>query len=330
MKTKSDSKIKMWNERLHLAALTKDELIRVALLAVIIGLIFCMYHFLGNTTNIKLYGRSSFSWMLGRWANMGGDFSHAWLIPIVSIVIIWYKRKDFVAAPKQVCNIGLSVIIMALLLHYLSAKAQQTRASIFALIMLSWSIPFYLYGWEVAKLLIFPCSYLMFCIPMNFLDQITFPLRMIMTVMSTHLLNGLGIAVERTGSAIYSLSGGFNFDVASPCSGLRSLLALTALTAVYANFTQKTILKKWILFLSSIPLAIIGNTARITSIGLVAEAFGEEFASKLYHDYSGYVVFGVAISLMIAVGNMLNADYSQVWKQWKQTFINPISSSSPS
>lgn len=311
-----------------MAALSKEDLMHIGFLAVIAGLIFCMYHFLGNTTNTKLYGRSTFQWMLGRWENMGDDFSHAWLIPFVSLGVIWYRRKEFIAAPKHICKTGLWVVVAALALHYLSAKAQQTRVSVFALILLLWGLPFYLYGWEVAKLLIFPCSYLIFCVPMNFLDQMTFPLRMIMTVMATHLLNGLGIAVERSGSAIYSLSGGFNFDVASPCSGLRSLLALTALTAVYAYFTQKTVMKKWVLFMSSIPLAVIGNIARITSIGLVAEAFGEEFASKLYHDYSGYVVFGVAISLMIAVGNMLNADYSQVWKQWKQTFISPISTSS--
>jgi exosortase len=196
--------------------------------------------------------------------------------------------------------------------------------SLFALIMMSWGIPYYFYGWKVAKLLIFTCAYLIFCIPLNFLDTISFPLRIFAASASTGLLNGLGIEAERTGSAIYSgAGGGFNFDVADPCSGIRSLLAMTALTAVYAYFTQKTLLTKWILFLCAVPLAIIGNMGRITTIALVAQAFGERLAITLYHDYSGYVVFAVAIGFMVAIGAAMNVNYKQVWQQWKAANISP-------
>jgi exosortase len=194
------------------------------------------------------------------------------------------------------------------------------------LVVLTWGVPFYLFGWQVAKQLIFPCTYLIFCIPLNFLDSITFPLRMLVTVIATVLLNGLGIPVERVGSGIHSLTGGFDFDVAAPCSGLRSLLAMTALTAVYANLTQKTLIKQWILFLCAIPLAVIGNLVRITSIGLVAQAFGEDLAVNLYHDYSGYVVFAVGILLMVGIGGVLNLNLSEVLKKWKQEYLNPTSS----
>lgn len=323
-----NKKVPVWNERWHLAALSREELVRIGLVAVMIGLAFVLFHFQGNTTNLRLYGRSCFVWMVGRWRNMGGDFSHGWLIPLVSIWVVWLKRDELARAPKSIDWRGLVVVAGALLLHWLGAKAQQTRISLMAFITLLWGVPFYIYGWQVARLLIFPCSYLFFCIPLNFLDTLTFPLRMIMTVISTHLLNGLGILVARHGSAIYSLSGGFDFDVAAPCSGLRSLLAMTALTAVYAYLTQKTLLRKWILFLCCVPLAIIGNIARITTVGLVAEAFGERLATGIYHDYSGYVVFGVAIALMVAVGSLLNMNYKEVWRQWKHAYLDPISTSS--
>ena len=53
------------------------------------------------------------------------------------------------------------------------------------------------------------------------------------------------------------------------------------------------------------PSAIIGNVARITAVAITAEAFGEEIALRIVHDYSGYIVFGVGIVLMIAIGEML-------------------------
>ena len=316
----------MWAERWRLASLTRDEVARIALASLIVGLGFILFHFQGNTTDIRAFGRSAILWMVERWADIGIDMSHGWMIPPVSAVLIWLRRRELVAARKQVSRAGLAVVIFALLLHWLGAKAQQTRLSLAGLILLMWGVPFYFYGWELAKVLIFPCAYLAFCIPINFLDSFTFPLRIFATVVATAILNGLGIPVERSGSSIHSFAaGGFSLDVADPCSGLRSLLAMTALTAVYAYLTQPTLVRKWLLFLCSIPLAIVGNMARIITIALVAQAFGQELAVGIYHDYSGYVVFAVAITLMVAVGALLSTDFKQVMGQWKQRLLSPIS-----
>jgi exosortase len=316
---------RIWSERWRLAALSRDELIRIGLVSVIIALTFVMFHFQGNTTDVRAFGRSALLWMVERWNDDGtGDHSHGWLIPFVSAAVLWIKRREIAAAPKSVSGIGLACVVFALLCHWLGAKAQQTRLSLFGLVLLTWAIPFYFYGWKTAKLLIFPCSYLIFCIPLNFLDSLTFPLRIFATIVSTALLNGLGIAAERSGSAIYSMAaGGFSFDVADPCSGIRSLLALTALTAVYAYFTQRTLLRKWLLFLSAIPLAIIGNIARIVVVAIVAEAFGEQLALGLFHDYSGYVVFSVAIGLMLGIGALLDMDIREVRERWRNALLNP-------
>jgi exosortase len=319
---------RIWSERWRLAALGREDQLRAGLLALIVGMVFVLFHFQGNTTDVRQFGRSALLWMIDRWNDAGGeDYSHGWLIPFVSIAVIWLKRRDLAAAPKSISRVGLAIVVTGLLCHWLGAKAQQTRLSLFGLILLIWGLPYYFCGWKTARHLVFACSYLIFCIPLNFLDSITFPLRLLATTVATSLLNGLGIAAERSGSAIYSMAaGGFSFDVADPCSGIRSLLAMTALTAVYAYFTQKTLLKKWILFVSSIPLAIIGNIARITTVAVVAEAFGEKLALGLYHDYSGYVVFSVAIALMIGVGTLLNLDFAEVRERWKYALLSPTSS----
>ncbi len=320
----------IWSEQFRLAVLSREQVVRLALVAVMVGLGYVLFHLQGNTMDIKAYGRSAVLWMLARWqdpAAFGGiDYSHGFLIPLVSIGVIWWKRRALAEAPKRVNGWGLAVVVLALLLHWVAAKSQQPRLSLFCIILLFWGVPLYFYGWPVAKILVFPCAYLIFCIPLNFLDSLTFPLRLFSTVIATSALNGLGIAAERSGSAIYSAAaGGFSFDVADPCSGIRSLIAMTALTAAYAYITQKTLLKKWLLFLASVPLAIIGNIARVVSIALIAEAFGEDAAMTLYHDYSGYVVFTVAIGLMVGFGRLLNINYRQAWEEWKQVHLSPRS-----
>ncbi len=314
----------VWNERLRLCALTKPELMKIGFVSVIIGLLFMMFHMLGNTVS-NVESRSAFRWMFSRWqdtVSFGADYSHGYLIPFVSLGIIWYKRKEIFSVNMKVDWRGLVVVIIALFFHWAGAKTQQTRVSLISLVLLLWGLPFYFFGWELAKKLIFPCSYLIFCVPLNFMDVVAFPLRMFSTKLAADTLNGIGIVAVRSGTAIHSsVAGGFGFDVADPCSGLRSLLAMTALTAVYAYLTQKTLLKKWILFMASIPLAVFGNIARIVTIAIVAEALGNKFALTLYHDYSGYILFATAISMMVMLGALLNLKFSEVITKWKSVLL---------
>ena len=317
--------IKVWSERWRLGALERSELIQIGLVSAVIGMIFLMFHMMGNTVE-SVGSRSAFQWMFARWkdtVSFGADYSHGYFIPFVSIAILWFKRAEIFSVEKKVDVRGLAVVVLALAIHWLGAKMQQTRFSLMSLVLLSWGIPFYLFGWQLAKKLIFPCSYLIFCIPLNFMDVIAFPLRIFSTVLAAGMLNSIGISAVRSGTAIYSaVAGGFEFDVADPCSGLRSLLAMTALTAVYAHFTQRTLVRKWLLFMASVPLAVAGNISRIVTIAVVAEAFGGKVALGLYHDYSGYILFSASITMMVLIGGLLNLQFSEVAKKWKSALLH--------
>ncbi len=316
---------------LPLAPLAPGDVARAACWAVLMGMAFLLFHLQGNTTDIRMFGRSALLWMTARWSDAGGEYSHGWLIPLVSLWLVCRKRRELRAVPKAVDWRGLAVVVLALFLHWLGARAQQTRLSLLGLILLLWGAPFYVYGRDVARLTLFPCVYLVFCIPMNFVDSMTSPLRTTAAMVATSLLNGLGIPVYRIGSGLFSEStAGFSFDVAPECSGLHSLLALTALTAVYAYLTQDRLWKKWFLFACSVPIALVGNIVRITLVVLVAAFFGQETAMGLWHDYSGYPIFLVGITLMLSVGGLLELNYRKVWNEWKESLLRPTSSSSPS
>lgn len=311
----------IWSEKWRLASLNREDLVRSALVAVIIGLIFSVFHFQGNTLDVNVFGRSALAWMVERWTDdieYGGDYSHGWLIPFLSGYVIWRRRKELAAAEKKISYAGLGVVVASLLLHWLGAKAQQTRLSLFALVGLSWGIPFYLCGWQVARRLIFPCAYLIFCIPFNFLDTITHPLRLFATDASAVLLNGIGIGVEASGARLHSLTpGGFDLDVADACSGIRSLTAITALTAIYANITQYRAWKQWTIFALSMPLALAGNIVRVFTTGIVAEMFGTDTAMHLYHDFSGFIIFIVVFILLIGAGSLMDSPWlAERRRQW--------------
>lgn len=312
----------IWSDRWRLGALSKAELMNIGFASILIGMLFVLFHLFGNTVE-NVNSGSAFVWMVARWGDkisFGADYSHGYMIPFVSLAVIWHKREDYFAAKKRVSNWGLLVVIGSLFVHWLGAKMQQPRISLIALIGLLWGIPFYFYGWQIAKLLIFPCSYLIFCVPLNFLDALAGPLQRIATNMGFTMLTDMGIECERVGTQL--LSPFFKLNVEAACSGLRSLLAMTALTAVYAYFTQKTFVKKWLLFLMSIPIAVAGNIGRILSIALVSITTGQEFGAGLHHDWSGYVLFTVAISLMVGFGKLLDLNYKELFGKWKEAYLS--------
>lgn len=321
--------VKVWSDRWRLAKLENGDFVRIGLWSAIVGMIFVLFHCQGNTTDLSHFGRSALLWMVSYWNDAaafgGADYSHGWLIPIGSIFLIWLRRNEIRLAERRISYLGLLVVVLALLLHWAGAKSQQTRVSLLGLVTLTWALPFYFCGWQVARQILFPCAYLIFCIPLNFLEDMTTPLRMVATVCSTALLNGLGCHVENTGFAIKSVgSDAVQLDVADPCSGIRSLLALAALTSFYGSLTQRSQWKKWLLFFSAMPLAMIGNIARITSVGLISQAFGNRLA-EYAHDYNGYIVFAVALGLMLVIGNLLNMNLHEVRERWRHALLSPTS-----
>ena len=237
------------------------------------------------------------------------DMSFAWLVPVVSLYALWCERDALKAAFAEArfswAGLALSAPLVACGL--LGVRGVQLRLELVAFAGLCVTLPWTFLGWRFARLVLFPAAYLLFLVPLStFLDFATIHLRYVASGAALGVLRLFGVDAVREGTAVVSHGAHpFAVDVAEPCSGLRSLFALMALTAAYANFTQRTWAKRGLLFLCSVPLAVLGNVARILSICLVASCCSPEFATGFYHDYSGFVVFGVAIFAMVAVGEGL-------------------------
>lgn len=289
--------------------------------AATLSLLLYLYGFHGNAEMADVQGSSALLWMIRRWSGVAGDLSHGWLIPIVSGLALWRRRRDLRAVVRDPSRFGLTLVVLSLLFYLAGVRIQQTRIVLFSLIGLLWSIPFYLYGPRVARLLLFPCAYLVFCIPLSFLDVFTVPLRILGAAAAGSILNGFGMVAHHSGTAITIVTANgatIPLDVADPCSGLRYLLAMVAVTVAYGYFLQPVYWKQWILFLAAAPLAVLGNITRIVAIATVARWLGPEAAQGLYHDYSGYVVFGVAILLMLGLDHLLNIPWRDRIVAWKQ------------
>lgn len=89
-----------------------------------------------------------------------------------------------------------------------------------------------------------------------------------------------------------------------PCSGLRSLITILSLGLAYVYLNNACLKNKIILVTALVPLALIGNLARVLSTCLVAFYFGDSAGQK-YHDASGILIFLVLICGLIGIEALL-------------------------
>ena len=245
------------------------------------------------------------------------DMSHGWLVLPFSLYVLWTERDDLKRTPGAPSLWGLLACIPCVLLAVLGTRGLQLRFEQLGFIGLCITLPWAFYGRRFARLFIFPALFLLFTIPLStFLDTVTIHLRLLASGTALFVLKGFGLDVVQRGTAVISQGAHpFSVDVAAPCSGMRSIFALMALTAAYAWFTQRTWLRRGVLFACSIPLAVLGNISRILTICLVAATSSHEFALGFYHDYSGYIVFVVAIALMVACGGLIDRVAERISKR---------------
>lgn len=223
---------------------------------------------------------------------------------------------------KSKNNLGaLALLAFAMFFYWVGYKIDIVQISFLSLHFTLGALLYWFFGWHFMKWIIFPYVFLFFAWPMPFLDALAFKLRIVMSSFSYIFLNVIGIDAIRVGTAIVSApnfadgipqGAKFSLDVADPCSGIRSLFALTMVTALYSYFTQKTLWKQLLLFAFAVPLAVFGNFVRILMLTFGTILFGDDFAigtlehPSFYHMASGYVVFVVALGGMILVGWLLN------------------------
>lgn len=250
-------------------------------------------------------GRSLAGWTWYGCNNTNG-FLHGRFVPLAFCVMIWMayqKTKDEVARPSY---LGLALLIFGMVFFLVSMRTIQPRLALVGAPFMVIGFSQFLFGFGVTRHVIFPAFFLWFCIPVPGLENLlTGRLAVLITGACYEFGSAVGMDLVRVGSTIFVNES--PVKVADGCSGIRSLMALTMIAAVYANYTQKPLWKKALLFVSSFPLAVIANFFRIFSI-LVLGHFGfSSFGTGTWHDWAGLLFFfPIALAGLYLVDYLLN------------------------
>jgi exosortase len=290
-------------------------------LLLFLGIVGTLFYFFGI---VHIYdGLSISTWAWYRFQPQY-NFEHGKLVPIIFAYLVWYHREDLAKAKKEGCNQGLIWVVLGCIIFAAGARTLQGRVGMAAGPVLLYGIVLYLWGKEVARILLFPIVFLVFMIPVAAIEQATFRLQFLVTGAAKVVCGLVGIPLYAEGTTLRPLDQSFGgFDVAEGCSGIRSLMAMIMVTAIYVHLTQNKLWKKATILLLSTGFAIIGNAGRIVSIFIVAKFFGAAFAGGPYHEYSGYVSFPIALLAMLMLSKLLDMPIFEAAKAIKTGKAEP-------
>jgi len=247
----------------------------------------------------------SFLWMWERWFARDSYYSHGILIPFVTAFLIWQKRGILRKIMPESSPWGLRLFFIGIAIHLFSALFRVYFSSGFSMIIVLFGLTLHFYGSKMFKELLFPISFLAFMIPlpMVVITNLSFRLKIFATQMAVGALNDMGLHCVQHGSAIILRHA--YVIVEDVCSGLRSLITLMALGSLFAYGMKSSLPKKTMLFLSTVPIAVITNVGRIIFLAFVSEIWGTKYAMGPIHEASGFIVFFGAFCLLYAVGKVM-------------------------
>jgi exosortase len=292
----------------------------IAAAAAVIGISYALFGWFPYASGYGATRASMFEFMSWIWKN-NPEWEHCWLVPLAVIGLLYYRRKSLAEIPVEGSWLGLVALLGSMFVYWVGYLADNVYVGYASLLGFVGSAVLWLLGWRWLMALAFPIAFLSFMFPLPFMDNmLAFPLRIFMSNVSVAFLNFIGLSCLQQGTAIVSapdfaagLSAGERFavDVADPCSGIRSLFALMMVSALYGYIAMDKPWQKWVVFLSSVPLAVAGNFARIIMLTLGTIVLGPEVAigsleePTTFHMLSGFLVFAVALGGMLGVGWLL-------------------------
>jgi exosortase len=151
----------------------------------------------------------------------------------------------------------------------------------------------------------FPLFYLGLLLPApNWLiDEMTAPLKLLVTTVATAIVDPTGIPITQQG--VTMTVGPYQLLVEDACSGMNSLIGLIAITLFYIYLLRNA---SWrysaFLVCLVIPIAIAANVVRIITLILLTYFFGDAVGQGFLHVTAGLFLFALSLILMFSMDSL--------------------------
>jgi EpsI family protein len=268
--------------------------------------------------------QNGLTWLFEIWSH--NDYSHGYLIPFVSLYIVWEQKKRYTLLPVTPAYPAAAIVVLIslglLFISRSSAFIQLEAASLFLIIS---GILLLLFGWPITRAAMFPWLYLSFALPWFdlFLSRVQPPFQRISAIIGSKLLSLIYPVYLHD---VYIQLPSINMEVARACSGVAFFISVLAIGIPLVYLTQRSWKRAIVVLGLGLIITVLANGLRVGMAGIMGENFGPELLHGPSHVLQGWFVawFGWA-GLFIVNWLISRRDTStapRLFERWKLQAIN--------
>jgi exosortase D (VPLPA-CTERM-specific) len=236
--------------------------------------------------------------LLNTWGTQE-EYSFGYLIPFISLFLIWQKSDILRQVAFTGSWQGVAVVAASLVLLGTGELGTLGMVSQYGLLLALFGLVLSYTGWQGFRVIALPFAVLIFMLPLpNFVfRELSQVLQLVSSQLGVLVIRLFGISVHLEGNVIDL--GIMKMQVVEACSGLRYLFPLMTLGFIAAYFYREKFWKRALVFLSTIPVTVLMNSFRIGLIGVTVEYWGKGMAEGFLHDFEGWVIFMACTAVLI-------------------------------
>ncbi len=234
--------------------------------------------------------------MVGSWST--DEYSHGYFIPLIAVFLLWRNGVTTPGRDTRGAWLGVILVLIALGIGFVGTLGTIYIVVQYAFLLMLMGLALAFLGWRAMKPAWIPMLYLGFMIPLpQFLYQrLSSELQLISSEIGVAIVRLFGISVFLDGNLIDL--GAYQLQVAEACSGLRYLFPLLSFGFLVAYLYRGPFFQRAVLLLSTIPITILMNSARIGVIGVMVDRYGIEMAEGVLHFFEGWVIFMTCVAIL--------------------------------
>jgi len=236
-------------------------------------------------------------------------YSYGFLVPIISIYLIWRKLPEIRKLPHAPSLGGCLFLAVAVGLYFVGFVATDSFVMRVSLVLSLIGLTYLIFGWQTLSALSFPLCYLFLMIPFPYSlgKAIRTTMMFLDAKHSASVLQLLGIPVFLESNFLHLPH--ITLEVAEICSGLSSIFALFVLGIFFAYFLPIPLRFRALLAAVSVPLAMLINLVRIILTVILTFWFGPAVLQSTFHMLTGTFNFLLSVFLLLAFGEFLRKRY---------------------
>lgn len=229
-----------------------------------------------------------------------GTYSHAYLIPIISLYL-YFKLSEcgLLRFKEKISFFSLSLLFLCGFLLFITSNAQISIGYwvSFLALLTAGVITLFRFNWFI----VFPALFLIFIFPLWGL--LTELLQSISVVAVTYMMSFTGIPTYVEAQYITIPAG--IFEIADGCSGLRYIIVSLAISSLFIFLYINNVKKAAIFLTIAILGALLTNWIRITALILIGEYTDMQSSLMEDHNTFGWYLYIPFMFLLFVWGNKL-------------------------